>query len=664
MFKRKEKETNELLQRTIELYGKCKQIEKPVDSSEQNYAFVLIPEGDALTLRLQKAVEKTQKTINVMLSQKRLLPWLLNDETVENALKRGIIVRVLTDQSNRLTMPKDVIALEKKHSFEIRYTKMPLSICFRIYDGKEAFLTTATFTDCKETPIVWSNNSSFVELAQNYFDAAWFSAVEPKEQEFKPDARQFDYLFANMNDGFSYNRILFDPDGHPKDFVILFANEPFLSMLGLNKQALGKRATEVFLDIEKQPSLMTALYKVAIGMEARLEYYSNIRNRWFSFLVYSPEKSYFVLMTEDVTERKKAEEKYRQLFNTIPSGVAVYQAVDDGVDFVFVDINQTAEKIEGLSKEEILGKRLTNVFQRVDDLGLLSALQRVYQTGKSEFLPTSLYQGKRNVNWRENWVYKLPNGNVVAVYNDVTERLKSEKSLRDSEANYRELINCMNDTVWVIDYNSKFIDVNNAATKTYGYSREELLSMDVFDLDKNLGHQEILKIFKDTIAESSKVYATVYTTKDGRGIPVEISQSLVMYQGKQAILSVVRDVTERKKLAASIQEKIQLNQVLLDAFPCVALLLKPSTREIVASNMKAVEVGAVPGQTCFTTWGRRESPCPWCLAPNLWATQKAQHLEIEWLGVVWDAYWVPVSEDLYMHYAFDITVQRKAKIKR
>lgn len=664
LFRRKEKETNELLQRTIELYANCKQTEKPVDSDEQHYAFVLIPDGDALSIRLQKAVEKTQKTVNVMLTQKRLLPWLLNDETVEKALKRGITVRVLTDQSTRSVMPKELVALEKKHSFEIRYTKTPLSICFRIYDSKEVFLTTANTDDYKETPIVWSNNNSFVELAQNYFDAAWFSAVEPKEQEFKHDARQFDYLFANLNSGFAYNRIIYDVDGHPNDFVVISANESFLSMLGLKKEDLGKRASQLFSQIKKQPSLMGPLYKVAIGEETKLEYYSNIRDRWFSILVYSPEKNYFVLIIEDVTEHRKNEVKYRHLFNTIPSGVAVYQAVENGEDFVFVDFNHTAEKIEGISKTLLLGKRVTKVFRGVKNLGLLAVLQRVYMTGQTEYLPPSPYTEQCRVSWRENWVYKLPSGNVVAVYNDVTERKKSEEYQRESEANYRELINGMNETVWVIDYNSKIIDANNAATKVYGYTREELLSMYVSDLDKHLGHQEILKIFRDVIVESSKVFETVHTTKNGRRIPVEISLSPVMYRGKQAILSVVRDVTERKRLAASVSEKMQLNQVLLDALPCVALLLKPSTREIVASNKRAVEVGAVAGKTCFGTWGQRDSPCPWCLAPELWSTQKAQHLEVEALGVVWDAYWVPINDDLYMHYAFDITSQRKAKAKR
>lgn len=113
-----------------------------------------------------------------------------------------------------------------------------------------------------------------------------------------------------------------------------------------------------------------------------------------------------------------------------------------------------------------------------------------------------------------------------------------------------------------------------------------------------------------------------------------------------------------KQMAKELREKTRMNQTLLDAFPCVALLLRPSTREIVASNQAAVQAGAVPGARCFATWGQRENPCPWCLAPVVWAGGKAQHLEIAAIGIVWDAHWLPVEEDLYMHYAFDITERK------
>jgi PAS domain S-box-containing protein len=117
---------------------------------------------------------------------------------------------------------------------------------------------------------------------------------------------------------------------------------------------------------------------------------------------------------------------------------------------------------------------------------------------------------------------------------------------------------------------------------------------------------------------------------------------------------------DRKQSEKALHEKSEQNQIILEAFPCVALLLKPNTREIVASNRTANEAGSIPGKKCFEAWGQFDSPCPWCLAPNLWKTGKAQHSENSRLGRHWDAYWIPVSEDLYMHYAFDITERKQA----
>lgn len=117
-----------------------------------------------------------------------------------------------------------------------------------------------------------------------------------------------------------------------------------------------------------------------------------------------------------------------------------------------------------------------------------------------------------------------------------------------------------------------------------------------------------------------------------------------------------RSIFETKKVLSS--GKASLMQIMLDAFPCIALLLRPSTREIVASNKAAMKVGAVPGKKCYATWGQSPEPCPWCLATKVWKTNEAQNLEIEALGVVWDAHWIPVAPDLYMHFAFDITERK------
>jgi PAS domain S-box-containing protein len=116
---------------------------------------------------------------------------------------------------------------------------------------------------------------------------------------------------------------------------------------------------------------------------------------------------------------------------------------------------------------------------------------------------------------------------------------------------------------------------------------------------------------------------------------------------------------KNKQVGEITQQEKYLSQILLDNIPSVALLIRPETREIVHSNKHAAKIGAIPGKQCFVSWGKSSVPCPWCLAPELWATGKTKRIEVVVSDTVWDTYWVPITEDLYLHYAFDITELRK-----
>jgi signal transduction histidine kinase len=130
---------------------------------------------------------------------------------------------------------------------------------------------------------------------------------------------------------------------------------------------------------------------------------------------------------------------------------------------------------------------------------------------------------------------------------------------------------------------------------------------------------------------------------------------LVEYQ------AVGRDITKLKDAKEKLQNEFRLRQLFLDALPCIALLLKSETRQIVAFNKAALAAGAVPGKQCYATCVQKESPCSWCLAPKLWSTGEPQNSQFWAFDTYWDAYWVPVDEDHYLHYLFDITEKQKTK---
>ncbi len=84
-------------------------------------------------------------------------------------------------------------------------------------------------------------------------------------------------------------------------------------------------------------------------------------------------------------------------------------------------------------------------------------------------------------------------------------------------------------------------------------------------------------------------------------------------------------------------------------------------REVMAANAAARQAGAVPGEKCYRTYAGQEQPCPHCLAPAVWGGCGPQRAEVEKADRVWDLHWVPITPDVYMHYAFDITERRRTE---
>jgi diguanylate cyclase (GGDEF)-like protein/PAS domain S-box-containing protein len=147
----------------------------------------------------------------------------------------------------------------------------------------------------------------------------------------------------------------------------------------------------------------------------------------------------------DVTERRKTEEqvinsefRFRELFNNISSGVAVYKTENEGNDFIFVDFNRSAERIEGVNRKDIIGRNVAEVFPSIKEAGLLDIFREVWKTGKPLAQTATYYKNKDIPGWRENFVYKLPTGEIVAVYDDVTKRKNAELELLKSNEKLKE----------------------------------------------------------------------------------------------------------------------------------------------------------------------------------------------------------------------------------
>jgi len=287
---------------------------------------------------------------------------------------------------------------------------------------------------------------------------------------------------------------------------------------------------------------------------------------------------------------KESEIRFKELFDRMKCGVAVYKAIDNGEDFIFKDLNKAAEDIEQIKKDDVIGERLTKIFPDVSEFGLLEVLQKVWRTGKAQNYPAAFYKDDRIQGWRENHVYKLPRGEIVAVYDDVTEHMVMEKELRTSEEMFRNMSESVLDGLIMIDNEGSISFWNKAAQKIFGYSYQEVVGKDVhYLLAPQRFHEDYQKGFasfkkKGTGNAVGKIVQLEALKKDGTEFPIELSLSSLQLHGKWHAIGVVHDITQRKKIELEIKTRRKYLEGLLAAAPDAIVTIDEKGKIVEWSN--------------------------------------------------------------------------------
>jgi PAS domain S-box-containing protein len=259
-----------------------------------------------------------------------------------------------------------------------------------------------------------------------------------------------------------------------------------------------------------------------------------------------------VAYARDVTERKAAdealarsEEWYRALAEESPEVVFIVDR-EDRVLYV----NRAAARTVGRPAEDIIGLRRTDIFPPSDESTVRQGvnLRRVFESGMPLRVEDTIRLGDE-VRWQETSLAPLHGGSgevvgVMGVAWDTTERKQAEADLK----RYQLLSEVSRDIVLFVRYEDGVIlDANEAATHTYGYEREEMLGMTVADLRA----PSTRGVVRDQMAEAFEkgiLFETEHLRKDGTGFPVEISSRGAVVDGTKVLVSVIRDITERRRL--------------------------------------------------------------------------------------------------------------------
>jgi PAS domain S-box-containing protein len=256
----------------------------------------------------------------------------------------------------------------------------------------------------------------------------------------------------------------------------------------------------------------------------------------------------FVVNGRNITERKKTEEELElraEMLNQATDGILLHD-----LDGNFIYVNDTVVKERGYSRGEFL---------RMNVLDMLSAEYYEQQKKWWNKLKSGEYQRSEfEVRCKDGTlipmeanITKVCYGGkefILSITRNVTERKKIEETLRQSEEMYSTLIEKGTDAVIVVqDGLLKFI--NSRGLEMTGFSNEDVLGKPFIDFISPQYQKQVLERYKGRIdgEEIRNVYETVLLCKDGSSLPVEASAGLIDYNGRQATLTIARDITERKK---------------------------------------------------------------------------------------------------------------------
>ncbi len=292
--------------------------------------------------------------------------------------------------------------------------------------------------------------------------------------------------------------------------------------------------------------------------ESGIQDYLVKRNTDSSLLVHSLRSAVEYKRLENAL--RESEAKFRLLFDNINSGVALYEAVDNGRDYIFRDFNKAAENIDKIKKEELLGRKVTAFFPGVKAMGLLEVLQRVWLTGRAEHHPTSLYMDERSTGWRNNFVSKLRTGELLVIYEDVTDYKRKEEELQAAEDNFRNTIENSPLGISIVTRRGQLLYANPAILDLYGYgSIEELKSIPtekLFTPASCARRQEILRDVKLGKPVPSS-YELEIISKSGEIRHVIINRRVVIWNKEEQIELIYQDVTEQRRLYNELRKAEQ-----------------------------------------------------------------------------------------------------------
>ena len=437
-----------------------------------------------------------------------------------------------------------------------------------------------------------------VELASDITDNRITS------NELEASEKRFKQIFNNTNDGI----IVVERDNDGNFIEILEVNDVALEMYGYTKEELSKLKPSDF-NISGEEETAEFAQELINKRKLTFERHHKKKNGEEIFVEISAHlfqldnENVSLTVVRDITERKRKnaeiianEEKFRQIFENAADAILIYSIESDQKMGKFIEVNENACRWTGYSKEELL-KMTPNDLQSPDEvLNQSDISQTLLEFGEITFESNLIHKdgSKKPVEYNSSLFTLRGERAVLTVARDMSERKRAQIEVERSEERFRQIFNNTNDAIFLSHIvsekdSSKFVEVNDTAVRWLGFGRNELLTMSSRDITAPEDKENNPGIIRRIIEKGFTTFETILFSKDKRRIPVEVNSHVFELEDKQVILSIARDITERKIARRDLQESEEKYRRLVETIPA-AIISSDSNGNIVFVNQQAVEL--------------------------------------------------------------------------
>jgi PAS domain S-box-containing protein len=202
------------------------------------------------------------------------------------------------------------------------------------------------------------------------------------------------------------------------------------------------------------------------------------------------------------------------------------------------------------------------------------------------------------------------------LYNEL---YQSNVTIQESEKKFRMLFNNASDAIFIHDLDGNILEANHNAVDYTGYQYKELLAKNIRDINA-LETEKLAPSWIEKFKQHNKIiFEAVHITKTGESIPVETSNRTIEYDSQKAVLSVVRDLTERKKAERALMESHKTFLTVLNGIDATIYVADMDTYEILFMNKFMIESFGenLTGKICWDVFRHEKEPCLHCTNDQL-----------------------------------------------